>query len=720
VIIAAGGDRSSLRNCLSALRPTVRTGDEVVCVVPPGRDDVRTALRDARWLTVLDAASADPADLWSAGLAATTHPVVVFLDGDVFVSAHWLDQVIAPFSAPEVVAAGPYCHLTNGPQSVDLPASAREALDAFARHARAWHRDHRGERTEVDRLGPVCAAIRRSAIERAGGPTADLPYEALRTQGRIVRVESTVVAHLDLPGCALRPPVPAGAPLLSASLIVKDEEDVLGDCLASLAGFVDEIVVHDTGSTDRTREIAREHGAVVTEGGWDDHFGDARNRALERCRGDWILQIDADEVLTVTDPQAVRAQLCGADASAFLVALEDLHHDDASGSHHYRVVRLFRRHRGRYAGRLHEQVVDRINGRSLPTAYMDGVTLMHRGYTRARVLAKDKRTRNSRLAELALSDGVPTYEVYYNLGRSYLAAGSVDAAVDAGRKALAAGGTGEMRVLMVKALVFALLSARRLAEADAALDELRQAGTTPVTVAFLEARLHFLGGDYERAVACVGRLPATATEDGREMLGRSHAADVEIQSLRRLGRDAEAADRLRALLRAGELPVSVAEAAAVLRRVGSGVAELAAILPHARLRGIAFAVSEAPDPVADELLEALWERHSGTAVVLALAARIAPRLALPRALEWSWRLRQHGLAAKCSLVALAGNPARTPRERSLAAAAALEMFADEAAMPLLSGALAQVPAEQTDLVLTELAVLAPGVAAAVEPAEAGA
>jgi hypothetical protein len=698
----------------------VRPGDDVVCVVPPDRDDVRAALRGAPWVTVLDAASADPADLWSAGLAATGEPVVVLLDGDVYVSAHWLDQVTAPFTDPEVVAAGPRCHLTYGPQAVELPAGARDGLPAFQRHARTWHREHRGESTDVDRLGPVCAAFRRAALDRAGGPTADLPYESLRAQGRIVRVDSAVVAHLNADGCALRPPVPAGAPLLSASLIVRDEEDVLGDCLASLAGVVDEIVVHDTGSTDRTTQIAREHGAVVTEGRWDDHFGDARNRALERCRGDWVLQIDADEILTVTDPQAVRAQLRRADPSALVVALEDVHHDDAKGSHHYRVVRLFRRRDGRYAGRLHEQIVDRINGRRLPTGHLDGVTLIHHGYTRARVAAKDKRARNSRLAELALADGVPTYEVLFNLSRSYLAAGAVDAAVDAGRKALEAGGTGGVRVLMVKNLVSALLLAGRLEEADAALDELRRTGTAPVTVAFLESRLYFLREDYDRAFAIVRQLPATLTEDGRELIGRDQVADVEIRSLRRLGRDAEAADRLRELVRAGELPVSIAEAAAVLGQVGSGVAELAEILPLARLRGIALAIPEAPDPIADELLDALWARHPGATVVLAIAARIAPRLPLPRALEWSWRLRQHGLAPRCSLVALAGDPARTPRERTLAAAAALEMFADQAAVPLLSAALAEVPAEQNDLVLTELAVLAPGVAAAVEPVEAGA
>jgi tetratricopeptide (TPR) repeat protein len=695
----------------------------VVCVVPPDRDDVRAVLRNTPWLTVVGAASADPAHLWSTGLAATAHPIVVLLDGDVFVAAHWLDEIVATFTSPEVVAAGPRCHLTYGPQSTELPAGAREGLDAFARHARAWRREHRRERSDVDRLGPVCAAFRRSALDAAGGPTTDLPYESLRTQGRIVRVDSAVVAHLNMAGCALRPPAPVGAPLLSASLIVRDEEDVLGDCLASLTGFVDEIVVYDTGSVDRSREIAREHGAVVIEGHWDDHFGDARNRSLARCRGDWILAIDSDEMISVDDPEAVRAELRRADASALVVDLEDVHHDDAAGSHHFRMVRLFRRDRGRYAGRLHEQIVDRVDGRGLPTGDLDGVTFMHRGYTRVRVAVKDKRVRNARLARLALDDGMPEHEVYLNLARSYLAARAIDAAVDAARRAVAAGGTdrtGGLRVYMVKTLVSVLLTAGRLDEADEALDELRRMGTAPVTVAYLEARLYFLRGDYDRAYAHLSRLPETVMEDEREVIGRNQLADVEIACLGQLGRHVEAADRLREFARVGELPVSIAQASAVLGQAGSGVAELADIFPPARLRGIAFAIAAAPDPIADPLLEALWARQAAPAVVLALADRIAARLSLQRALEWSWRLRQNGLEANCSLVALARDPGRAARERVLAAATVVEMFADQSAVPLLSAALADVPAEQNDRVLAELAVLAPGVAAAVEPMEAGA
>ena len=96
---------------------------------------------------------------------------------------------------------------------------------------------------------------------------------------------------------------------ISASLIVKDEESCLARCLASIQG-VDEIVVVDTGSTDKTIEIARAAGATVYAGEeflWRDDFAFSRNQSLERCTGEWILIIDADEVLesTVAEVRAV-------------------------------------------------------------------------------------------------------------------------------------------------------------------------------------------------------------------------------------------------------------------------------------------------------------------------------------------------------------------------------------------------------------------------------
>src|SRR5580700_9322647 len=86
-------------------------------------------------------------------------------------------------------------------------------------------------------------------------------------------------------------------PLISLCMIMKNEEDELPIVLASAIGMVDEVVVYDTGSTDRSVALARQLGATVIEGYWDDDFARARNAALSCCSGDWVLWLDADEAI---------------------------------------------------------------------------------------------------------------------------------------------------------------------------------------------------------------------------------------------------------------------------------------------------------------------------------------------------------------------------------------------------------------------------------------
>ena len=82
---------------------------------------------------------------------------------------------------------------------------------------------------------------------------------------------------------------------VSAALIVRNEEAHLGACLACVTPIVDEIIVVDTGSTDRSPDIALENGAMLVREPWRDDFSRARNVALAHATGEWILYIDADE-----------------------------------------------------------------------------------------------------------------------------------------------------------------------------------------------------------------------------------------------------------------------------------------------------------------------------------------------------------------------------------------------------------------------------------------
>lgn len=150
---------------------------------------------------------------------------------------------------------------------------------------------------------------------------------------------------------------------LSAILIAKNEGAVIADCLSSLNGF-DEIVVVDTGSTDNTVEIAKRfsNAKVFTDYKWDDDFAKARNHALFKATGDWVMSIDADHVL-VTDFNAVDLRARRANKAGRKVVSIILEHDPSGQQHH--VGWLFKRDPAIfYVGRIHEHLNTPIDGAS--------------------------------------------------------------------------------------------------------------------------------------------------------------------------------------------------------------------------------------------------------------------------------------------------------------------------------------------------------------------
>jgi len=145
---------------------------------------------------------------------------------------------------------------------------------------------------------------------------------------------------------------------LSVAIITKNEEDRLPECLASV-GFAAEVVVVDSGSSDRTVEIAREFGAVVHVEPWQG-FGLQKQLAIDRCRHDWVLVLDADERVS---PEA-QAEISEALATGPYVAYSFprknyfcgrwLKH---AGWWPDRVVRLFRKDSARMSERsVHESL----------------------------------------------------------------------------------------------------------------------------------------------------------------------------------------------------------------------------------------------------------------------------------------------------------------------------------------------------------------------------
>ena len=103
---------------------------------------------------------------------------------------------------------------------------------------------------------------------------------------------------------------------VSLTMIVKNEEDHLPHCLESVRGVFDEIVVVDTGSSDRTREIAREFGAKVFDFPWIDDFAAARNEALSHATGDYVFWLDADDLVEPAERVKLTALLAGLERPA--------------------------------------------------------------------------------------------------------------------------------------------------------------------------------------------------------------------------------------------------------------------------------------------------------------------------------------------------------------------------------------------------------------------
>src|SRR5262249_47968517 len=112
-------------------------------------------------------------------------------------------------------------------------------------------------------------------------------------------------------------------PSLALSMIVKNGERDLPQCLESVRGIVGEIVIADTGSTDASVAIARNFGARVTEFSWTNDFAVARNASLAEVQSDWVLVLDADEQLDEQARLAIPAALQNADADGYLVTIRN-------------------------------------------------------------------------------------------------------------------------------------------------------------------------------------------------------------------------------------------------------------------------------------------------------------------------------------------------------------------------------------------------------------
>lgn len=229
-----------------------------------------------------------------------------------------------------------------------------------------------------------------------------------------------------------------GRPLISLAVIIRNEAANLPRLLGAHRELYDEAVVVDTGSTDSSVDIAGALGARVESVAWCDDFSAARNESLARCRGQWILVLDADEHIAAAEQADLRARIAGSEPAGIILPqwnyVDDpgqpgwrpvtptaaAEADGAAGLIIAHQVRLFPASpHARYEGRIHETVEPSllVQGLALTTI---GIPVHHHGHRERGPVQQARLQRNGRLLRQKLVDDPHDPRARYELAEQLI------------------------------------------------------------------------------------------------------------------------------------------------------------------------------------------------------------------------------------------------------------------------------------------------------------
>lgn len=211
--------------------------------------------------------------------------------------------------------------------------------------------------------------------------------------------------------------------LLSVCMIVKDEQDVLDRCLSSINNLADEIIIIDTGSTDRTKEIALQYTEQVYDFKWINDFSAARNESLKYATSKWVLVLDADEYVEAIDIPAIREFLykeTPASNTIYGISIFSFIGKSVRTGKitEANVSRLLPNHFDiKFHRPIHEQP---CSNEGLPLIIKASpIPVYHTGYLTATITQKDKSARNREIfTQLKKKSGFNSYD-YFTIGNEY-------------------------------------------------------------------------------------------------------------------------------------------------------------------------------------------------------------------------------------------------------------------------------------------------------------
>ncbi|MBY0310735.1 MAG: glycosyltransferase [Phycisphaerales bacterium] len=565
VIVPCRAQLEFTRLCVDALLPHTSDPWELVAVDDGSADDTAAylaGLRESCRVPVAVVTHADPCGFpvaCNAVLAAARGQYLVLLNNDAVVTDGWLDQHIALVEAdPKIAMTGPMSNYASPPQFV--PNVPYRNLDEMHRFADEWRRQHLGQWFTCEELSGFCPLIKRTVfkqlsvpherfdtglfddteiclrarkagyelavafdcfVHHGGGRTiasigidADASPRANSTRfaekwGQEVRAgRSPVYINARSPAIAAKlDPVPV-LPRIRTSLtmIVKNEEGNLQACLESVRGLFDEIIVLDTGSTDRTVEIARSFGARVFDFVWVNDFAAARNAALARATGDYAFWLDADDVLEPDQYarlQSLFDHLRPGDEAAYVVRCAcDPDQLGGGGQTVVDHVRLFPvREDVRWTYRVHEQILPSLRRAGIPDRWTD-IVIRHTGYTNAELRAR-KLERDEAILLGELEEWAEEPFTLFNLGSIAIERQDWPAALDFLRRSLKASSPTDSITRKLYALI--ARAHQGLNDVDAALAVCAEGlacDEDDVELIFRKAMLHRQRGGLAEAEQC--------------------------------------------------------------------------------------------------------------------------------------------------------------------------------------------------------------------------
>ena len=217
---------------------------------------------------------------------------------------------------------------------------------------------------------------------------------------------------------------------ISLCMIVKDEEEFLPRCLDSVNDYVDEIIIVDTGSTDRTVEITERYNAKVYHHPWENSFSKARNYSLKYATCDWILYLDADEELSKEDAPRLKEIVKDNNYAVISFVIKNKFKDSTQESY-ANMIRLFKNFNGiYYEGTVHNAI--KYRGKCLESS----LCIIHHGYNLSEEKMEDKFLRTATLLKEQIRTDPHNPVPHMYLGISYMGVKMYDKAIAESKTAL--------------------------------------------------------------------------------------------------------------------------------------------------------------------------------------------------------------------------------------------------------------------------------------------